>query len=158
MTPERIVGGACEPPFPVYVHLADNLVAAHDADKCERDPTVAHVLVTCAGYAYADADTVATMMTRLGLERHACVRLAQTVDAMFIFSTAYLMQSRCGRVVILCYRGTEPGDARQLAWRRRGRFRSRARCRWQTALTGVQSPCRIPPECPRRRGGRSLGN
>ena len=69
---------------------------------------VAHVLGTCAGYAYSDADTVAMMMTRLGLDANACVRVAQTVDAMFIFSTAYLIQSRCGRVVILCYRGTEP--------------------------------------------------
>jgi hypothetical protein len=37
------------------------------------------------------------------------VRLTQTVDAMFIFSTVFLIQSRCGRIVILCYRGTEPG-------------------------------------------------
>ena len=29
---------------------------------------------------------------------------------MFIFSTAYLVQSRCGRVLILSYRGTEPGN------------------------------------------------
>jgi hypothetical protein len=29
---------------------------------------------------------------------------------MFIFSTAYLMQSRCGRVAVLCYRGTEPAN------------------------------------------------
>jgi hypothetical protein len=29
---------------------------------------------------------------------------------MYIFSTAYLVQSRCGRVVILCYRGTETGN------------------------------------------------
>jgi hypothetical protein len=28
---------------------------------------------------------------------------------MFIFSTAYLFQSACGRIAILCYRGTEPG-------------------------------------------------
>jgi hypothetical protein len=49
------------------------------------------------------------MMTRLGLERHGCVRVTQTIDAMFIFSTAYLIQSHCGRVIILCYRGTEPG-------------------------------------------------
>jgi hypothetical protein len=49
-------------------------------------------------------------MTRLGLESHACVRIAERVDAMFIFSTAYLVQSRCGRVVILCYRGTEPAN------------------------------------------------
>jgi hypothetical protein len=108
MTPERIVGGACDPPFPVNAQLADDLVAAHCADNGERDATVAHVLATCAAYTYSDADTVATMMTRLGLEANACVRVAQTVDAMFIFSTAYLVQSRCGRVVILCYRGTEP--------------------------------------------------
>jgi hypothetical protein len=108
MTLERIVGGTCDPPFPVYAHLADDLVAAHDANDGERDATVAHVLATCAAYAYSDADTVAMMMTRLGLEANACVRITQTVDAMFIFSTAYLIQSRCGRVVILCYRGTEP--------------------------------------------------
>jgi hypothetical protein len=53
---------------------------------------------------------MATMMTRLGLAENSCVRVAQTVDAMFIFSTAYLVQSRCGRVVILCYRGTEAGN------------------------------------------------
>lgn len=108
MTLERIVGGACDPPFPVYAHLADDLAAAHTATNGERDATVAQVLGTCAGYAYSDADTVATMMTRLGLEANACVRITQTVDAMFIFSTAYLVQSRCGRVVVLCYRGTEP--------------------------------------------------
>jgi hypothetical protein len=92
----------------VYPQLAETLAAAHLAGALDPDGTAAHVLATCAGYAYADADTVSTMMTRLGLERHACVRLTQTVDAMFIFSTAYLVQSRCGRVVILCYRGTEP--------------------------------------------------
>lgn len=71
---------------------------------------VAHVLGTCAGYAYSDIETVATIMSRLGLEDNACVRIAQTVDAMQVFSTAYLVQSRCGRLVILCYRGTESAN------------------------------------------------
>ena len=109
MLPERIVGGTCGHPFPVYVDLVQTLAEAHRSGQAERDATLAHLLGTCAGYAYADTDTVATMMTRLGLERHACVRITQTVDAMFIFSTAYLVQSRCGRLVILCYRGTQPG-------------------------------------------------
>lgn len=109
MPPERIAGGTCSRPFPVYPQLVDTLAAAHRTAPPERDATVAHVLGTCAGYAYADTETFATIMTRLGLERHACVRIRQTVDAMFIYSTAYLVQSRCGRVVILCYRGTEPG-------------------------------------------------
>jgi len=46
------------------------------------------VLGTCAGYAYADAETVSTMMSRLGLSGHACVRITQVVDAMFVYSTA----------------------------------------------------------------------
>ncbi|HUK61741.1 MAG TPA: hypothetical protein VLV15_00365, partial [Dongiaceae bacterium] len=110
MTIERVAGGACTPPFPVHPRLVETLLAGHTTAGDQRDPTVAHVLATCAGYAYADTDTVARMMTRLGLERHACVRITRTVDAMFIFSTAYLVQSRCGRVVMLCYRGTEPGS------------------------------------------------
>jgi hypothetical protein len=106
--PERMVGGTCDPPFPIHPGLAESLAAAHVARPHERDATVAHVLGTCAGYAYAETDTVSTMMVRLGLEGHACVRIAQRVDAMLIDSTAYLVQSRCGRVVIVCYRGTQP--------------------------------------------------
>lgn len=56
---------------------------------------------------YADAGTVAMMMARLGLEACANVQLTQVVDAMYIHSCAHLVQSRCGRVVILGYRGTE---------------------------------------------------
>jgi hypothetical protein len=108
MRPERIVGGMWDPPFPVYPGLADFLASAHLTRPFDRDATVAHALGTCAGYAYAETDTVSAIMVRLGLERHACVRVAERVDAMFIFSTAYLVQSRCGRVVILAYRGTEP--------------------------------------------------
>jgi hypothetical protein len=104
----RIIAGRCEPPFPIHRGLAASLVSAHVARPDDRDATVAHVLGTCAGYAYAETDTVATMMLRLGLEGHVCVRIAQKVDAMLIASTAYLVQSRCGRIVILCYRGTEP--------------------------------------------------
>lgn len=108
MTIERAVGGTCVAPFPVYPQLVETLAAAHLTAPEQRHPTVAHVLGTCAGYAYADTETVARIVTRLGLERHACVRITQTVDAMFIFSTAYLVQSHCGRVVFVCYRGTEP--------------------------------------------------
>ena len=69
---------------------------------------MAHVLGACAGYASADTNTVATMMTRLGLPRHACVRVSETVSSMLVFSTAYVVQSACGRVVVVSYRGTEP--------------------------------------------------
>jgi len=110
MNVERRAVDRCGRPFPVYDDLAGSLLAAHGRDDAGRDAAVAHVLGTCAGYAYSDTETVAMVMARLGLEDGACVRIAQAVDAMYIFSTAYLLQSRCGRVAILCYRGTEPAN------------------------------------------------
>lgn len=108
MAIERSTAPAVGDPFPVYPQAIEALASAHLAAAGGRDAIIAHVLATCAGYAYADLETLSTIMARMGLDNHACVRISQTVDAMFIFSTAYLIQSRCGRVVILCYRGTEP--------------------------------------------------
>ena len=92
------------PSFPVYHDLVDRLVSASE----HPDPTVAHALATCSGYSYSDAATLATIMARLGLDENHCVQLSTTVDAMFIRSTAFVVQSRDGRVVIVSYRGTEP--------------------------------------------------
>jgi hypothetical protein len=103
---ERVIGPEHAAPFPVYPDLVGDLLAATGSDP--RNATAAHVLVTCASYCYADLDTVATIMARLGMDGCGCVRVAQCVDAMYIYSTVFLLQSRCGRVVILCYRGTEP--------------------------------------------------
>ncbi len=107
---ERLSGSACAAPFPVYEGLVDQFLAPGADGAAARNATVAHALAVCAGYSYSDAPTVAMMMSRLGFEPAACVRIAQTVDAMTIFSTAYLVQSRSGRVVILAYRGTEPSN------------------------------------------------
>lgn len=107
----RVETGSAGPPFPIHDDLVARLLAAHTRPPIEqRDETVAHVLGTCAGYAYADTDTVAMIMGRLGLERGACVSITQVVDTMFIASTAFVVQSQCGRVVIVCYRGTEPAN------------------------------------------------
>ena len=92
--------------FPVYHDLVDALVAPMG----HPDPRVAHVLAPCAGYAYSDESTVAMMMARLGLQENRCLRITESVDAMFICSTTFIVQSRCGRVVVVCYRGTETGN------------------------------------------------
>jgi hypothetical protein len=104
---ERMRAGACSQPFPVYERLVESLLASHRPGSGEPDATVAHVLGTCAGYSYGDIETMSEIVGRLGLESSACVGIAQILGAMFVYSTAYLIQSRCGRVVILCYRGTE---------------------------------------------------
>lgn len=44
----------------------------------------------------------------MGLPDNACRMVGLYVDPMFISSTAFLVQSSDGRVVILVYRGTEP--------------------------------------------------
>jgi len=92
--------------FPVYQHLADKLRSG----TRHPDDTVAHVLAVAAGYAYARADTVATMMARMGLEDNGCRMIQELVDAMFICSTSFLVQSADGKVVLLAYRGTEPSN------------------------------------------------
>jgi len=107
---ERLTIDSPSEPFPIYADPIGHLLRAHVGDTADRDATVAHVLGVLSGYAYADTATVAMMAGRLGMAGGACVRIAQAVDAMTIFSTAYLLQSRCGRVVILCYRGTEPAN------------------------------------------------
>jgi hypothetical protein len=92
--------------FPVYPDLEELLLRP----TRHPDPVIAHVLATCAAYAYAGTETVAMIMSRLGLEENHCRMITSAVDAMFIRSTAFLIQSRSGKVAVLCYRGTEPTD------------------------------------------------
>lgn len=102
------------PGFPVYSHLETHDGRVVDLEeyllsvKEHPDRIVAHVMAVCAAYAYSDAETVSTMMARMGLLENTCRMVSASVDAMFIHSTACLIQSRSGRVGILCYRGTEP--------------------------------------------------
>ena len=93
--------------FPIYSDATAEMLAA---DGAANNATVAHILSVAAGYAYAEIETMAKMMGRLGFTNHATVCVSETVDAMYINTTAYLTQSCCGRVVILSYRGTPPAS------------------------------------------------
>ena len=90
--------------FPVYPDLVDRLVNAAG----HPDDDLAFVTAVCSSYAYGDAATLAMMMARLGLEQNNCLMVAEEVDVLVLTSTSYVIQSRDGRVVILCYRGTPP--------------------------------------------------
>jgi hypothetical protein len=91
--------------FPVYQDLVGDLTKVTPGTY---DPIAAHVCAVAAGWAYADAETAAMMVARLGLEENRYYEASICNDAMFIASHALLVQSRCGRVVVLAYRGTEP--------------------------------------------------
>ncbi|WP_433417696.1 lipase family protein [Microtetraspora malaysiensis] len=92
--------------FPVYKDLEQRLLNAAE----HPDPEIAHVMATCAAYAYSGPETVSMIMARMGLEDNQCRMIQASVDAMGIHSTAFLIQSKSGRVAILCYRGAEPSD------------------------------------------------
>ena len=94
--------------FPVYHDLEASLAEEQQQPDKKSPATVAHTLAVAAGYAYSDAKTVSMMLARMGLQDNHCLKVDMSVDAMFIRSTAYLIQSSDGSVVILAYRGTEP--------------------------------------------------
>jgi hypothetical protein len=112
--------------FPVYADLSSILAVPRTP---EPNPVIRHVMAVCAGYSYAtpdppDADgrldsdspprnasnTVADMMVRMGLEKNACQVVDERIDAMFIYSTAFIVQSADRKVVIIAYRGTETAN------------------------------------------------
>jgi hypothetical protein len=69
--------------FPVYPNLVDHLLKV----KEHPDPIVEHVLATCAGYAYSDAETLSTIMARMGLKDNLCRMIQAIAEPMFICST-----------------------------------------------------------------------
>ncbi|HXX66575.1 MAG TPA: lipase family protein [Polyangiaceae bacterium] len=122
-----------------HVPVYHNLVA-HLCGVAQRhyDATAAHVCAVLSCWAYADADVVATMMVRMGLERNLTRYVALINDAMLVSSKAYYVQSRCGRVGFLVYRGTEPFNL--LSW----------------ATDANVSPIAIPVPGPGERPGHPL--
>jgi hypothetical protein len=98
---------------PVYPDLAGRLIAGPPpgAEAAFPDRIAAHVLAVLAGYAYSDLDTVGLMMTRMGLPGARIMQISQDVNAMFISSSCYVVQSADGRLVLVAYRGTDPGPA-----------------------------------------------
>ncbi|WP_157529986.1 lipase family protein [Microtetraspora niveoalba] len=90
--------------FPVYKDLEQRLLNAAE----HPDPEIAHVMATCSAYAYSEPETVSMIMARMGLEDNQVRMIQASVDAMMIRSTAFLIQSKSGKVGILCYRGAEP--------------------------------------------------
>ncbi|MHB9757645.1 lipase family protein [Streptomyces sp. BYX5S] len=100
--------------FPVHPDLPR--VLREDKEHPDADGVLPHTMATLSAYAYAghdqggDAETVAMMATRLGLERNRCRVFEQRVDALYIASAAYLIQDEDRGTVILCYRGTQPED------------------------------------------------
>ncbi len=102
--------------FPVFRRLADILAGQPVEDELspgtliDSDAVARYVSAVLSTWAYADLDDVAMIAARLGLEKCRCRSIEIANNGALIRSTAYLVQSDCGRVAFLVYRGTDPFD------------------------------------------------
>jgi len=91
---------------PVYDDLVRKLLEARAADA-QPHPVARHVCAVLSAWAYADRATVAHVMARLGLTECRVSLVEVDNRAMLVRGAAYLVQSRCGRVALLAYRGSD---------------------------------------------------
>lgn len=112
LKPDEVSPDSGQGRFPVYPDLVDRM-ASHAVDH--PDPAVAHALAVACNYAYAsvagfceEPDTLARMMARVGMPGNRTLMIADRVEAAFIISNGFVLQSEDGRVVLVVYRGTEP--------------------------------------------------
>jgi hypothetical protein len=103
--------------YPVHADLHDRLLGHDPGTSSEADPTVAHALAVISAYAYAEVvdlggvpNTLAAMVTRLGLPSSRVLMVEERIDAAFVVAAGFLVQSEDGRVALLAYRGTRPFD------------------------------------------------
>ena len=112
----RTVRPPTSPRFPLYKDLERLLLdkTIDHQSEGEEQRKIAHAMATLSTYAYSDEVTVSEMAARLGLVNNRVRLIAREVDVLFVRSTAYLIQSDDGRVVVLAYRGTSPTSA--ISW------------------------------------------
>jgi Lipase (class 3) len=71
------------------------------------DPKLAYALALVSGWSYAKHETVVKHLRYRGVEADVTYIECEN-DAMLVVATAYFLRSKCGRLGILSFRGTEP--------------------------------------------------
>lgn len=88
--------------------LVDSLVKASPGPDATfpYDRRAARVLALAAGWSYSHPQTMANVMMEHGFPHVDAIFVSN--HAMLVDANAYFLRSECGRVGILCFRGTEP--------------------------------------------------
>lgn len=68
----------------------------------------ADLLAVAAAWAYSAPEAFSFVMHRRGISENYYRHVAVGNDALFVDASAFLLQSKCGRLGILCFRGTVP--------------------------------------------------
>ncbi|WP_437629989.1 lipase family protein [Sorangium sp. So ce854] len=69
---------------------------------------IAGIMATVSSWSYSDVTTFAEVMSRTGFGGGNAVSVNLQNDALLVGTTAFLLQSKDRRVVVLSFRGTEP--------------------------------------------------
>lgn len=91
--------------------LGDDFVQQVLAVKDRRpayDARLAYALAVISAWAYSDRQTLANKLRFYGFPENTVDGFAVTNHALFVVATAYVVRSRCGRLAIVAFRGTEP--------------------------------------------------
>ncbi|WP_437711050.1 hypothetical protein WMF45_39010 [Sorangium sp. So ce448] len=78
------------------------------------DHKAASLLASAATWAYSDADTMARMLRIRGIPNNKTVAMHIKNDPLFLECSAHVVQSKDGRLALLCFGGTQPTNTIQL--------------------------------------------
>ena len=75
-----------------------------------HDLQAAYMLSVVASWSYSDARTLAAKMPYYGLPTSFVESFSVVNPSMYVFAHGYFLRSRCGRIGILSFRGTDVGN------------------------------------------------
>jgi Lipase (class 3) len=105
LNPEKPKGEVTEP---ILQHLKSSVTAGtYDSDAAE-------LLAFGSTWTYSDLETFSSAMLSRGLIGCDCAYLEVRNDALLVNSAAYLVQSSDRKLVVVCFRGTEPENV--ISW------------------------------------------
>jgi Lipase (class 3) len=74
------------------------------------DPELAYLMSVVSAWAYADEQALAAKLPHYGIQGAHVRRVSVQNDALLVVATAYLVQSKSGKVGVLAFRGTDPAS------------------------------------------------
>ncbi|WP_437522443.1 hypothetical protein WME79_31635 [Sorangium sp. So ce726] len=86
-----------------------DLLGKMERNERGYDETIAYALSLASAWSYSDPQTLHDVMNSLGFENR-CYTITLSNDALFVHTSASLLQHVDGSAAILCFRGTEPAN------------------------------------------------
>ncbi len=87
--------------------FVDHLLANKDASPA-YDGRTAYALAVISAWAYADRETLKKKLHYYGFPDSTVARFEVVNDALFVVAKGDVVRSKCGKVAIVAFRGTEP--------------------------------------------------